>query len=470
MPLFSPAPGALTPSAFAFHHLGLTLYPWQAETVEACRHEHAHVALVAANGSGKTAAVNTVILLWWLYAYPRGRAVVTSGSWEQIKTQLWPALMIYAPLFSQLYGWQFNTEEIRTAQGGFIRPFSTIAPKRAEGHHEKPAINSPMLIMVDEAKGIEEGIFDALNRCTPTCYLLTSSPGKASGTFFDAFGKNASLFHTVRVSAYDCPHIKPERIARAQTLYGPDYEQHPIYRSMILGEFSAGDEAAIIPRRLIEEALAHKPAPRSGRAYTAVDWAAGGDETVLAERRGNHLRILYKDREKDTVKAAARIVSLCKQRGISSGSCWGDVCGLGLGIMQAARAMHGFTFREFNGGAPSDDPHYCNLNIQAWHYFRQSLERGEIHFTDGLDPETLNQLSDRLLEWDSRGRLKCESKEDMARRGVHSPDRADALVMAWWAGRHMSYDDTPPPPAAPPRPPYADIALDHVPYEPHIML
>lgn len=447
--MFEQVPGALSPAAFAYRWLGLKLYPWQAEVVEACSFEHAHVALVAANGSGKTAAVNTVLLLWWLYAYPRGRAVVTSGSWEQIKSQLWPSLLVYAGLFSRMLGWQFNTEEVRTPQGGFIRPFSTVQPKRAEGHHEKPAINSPMLIMVDEAKGIEEGIYDALNRCTPTCYLLTSSPGRASGTFYEAFRRNRGLYHTVRVSAFDCPHVSPERIARAQVLYGPDYENHPIYRSMILGDFTEGDDAAIVPRRLVEDALAHRPAARDGRAYTAVDWAAGGDETVMAERRGNQLRILYKDRERDTVKAAARVVGECKRRGVAAEYSFGDVCGLGVGIMQAARAMHGWRFREFNGGAPATDAHYCNLNIQAWYYFRQSLERGEVCFTDGLDDETVDQLSDRLLEWDAKGRLRCESKEDMARRGVHSPDRADALVMAWWAGRFMEYYDTPPvtPPA-----------------------
>lgn len=431
----------MSPAEFAFFFLGLTLYDWQAECVEACRHEGARVALVAANGSGKTAAVNTVMLLWWLYAYPRGRAVVTSGSWEQIKTQLWPSLMAYATLFNSLLGWTFNTEEIRTPEGGFIRPFSTIAPKRAEGHHEKPHLNSPMLIMVDEAKGIPEGIFDALNRCTPTCLIYTSSPGPASGTFYNAFHKNSADFHTVRVSAFMCPHISPERIALARRIYGPEPEKHPIYRSMILGEFTEGDDALIIPRRLIERALAHKPAERTGLAYTAVDWAAGGDETVLAERRGNMLRILYKDRERDTVTAAARIVRTCRERGVDPDLSFGDVCGLGIGIMQAAAAMHDWYFREFNGGDKPTDEHYCNVNIEAWYYFRQSLERGEVCFPDGLDSETIEQLSNRMLDWDSKGRLKCESKEDMAKRGVHSPDRADALIMAWYVGRFMDYTD-----------------------------
>lgn len=432
----------MSPAEFAFFFLGLTLYFWQTEAVEACRHEGARVALVAANGSGKTAAVNTVVLLWWLYAYPRGRAVVTSGSWEQIKTQLWPALMAYSALFSEMLGWTFNTEEIRTPEGGFIRPFSTIAPKRAEGHHEKPFLNSPMLIMVDEAKGIPEGIFDALNRCTPTCLIYTSSPGAAAGTFYECFHRNRADWHTVHVSAFMCPHISPERIALARRRYGPNYEENAIYRSMIMGEFTEGWDALVISPTLLEGALLHGVAPRDGSAYTAVDWAAGGDETVMAERRGNQARVIWHEKEKDTVKAADNAVMMCRSRGVSRDHCFGDVCGLGVGIMQAAAARHNWRFREFNGGLPAQDEKYVDTNAEAWFFFRLSLERGEVCFPNGLDEETRKQLTTRMLDFsDRKGRIKIESKKDMTERGLHSPDRADALIMAWWCGRFMDYAD-----------------------------
>ena len=205
-----------------------------------------------------------------------------------------------------------------------------------------------------------------------------------------------------------------------------------------------GKDARML-RDLVERALMHKPEPRPGERYAAVDWAAGGDETVLAERHGNMLRILWRDRERDTVKAAQRVVAECRLRGIDEGQCWGDVCGLGVGIMQAAKHYQDFYFREFNGGQQVEDDHYVNLNIQAWHYFRQSLERGEICFPDGLEEDTVDQLCNRYLEWNDRGKLKCESKQDMKDRGLPSPDRADALVMAWWSGRFMAYADDPPP-------------------------
>ena len=131
----------LSPAAFAYKYLNIMPYPWQAETLEACRHHRARVALVAANGSGKTAAVNVGLLLWWLYRYPKGRAIVTSGSWTQIERQLWPNLKLHQPLLSQLFGWRFGSDTISTPHGGFIQAISTDDPGRAEGFHQNQNLN-----------------------------------------------------------------------------------------------------------------------------------------------------------------------------------------------------------------------------------------------------------------------------------------------------------------------------------------
>lgn len=431
----------LSPAEFAYFMLGLKLYPWQLEMVEASRHYHARTALVAANGSGKTACVNVVLLLWFLWAYPRGIAMVTSGSWKQLRTQLWPNLEMYRQTFPT---WTWNSERISTPEKGFIEAYSTTDPGKAEGHHEHLP-ERPVMLMVDEAKSVPETIFQALSRCTPTFFILTSSPGAPSGAFYRAFhGNEAKLYHSVRATAFDCPHIQKWKIELAQATYGPNYEKDPIYRSMILAEFTEGEDAMLIPKATLLQALEHPPEKRDGVTYAAVDWAAGGDETVMAVRRGNSLRILYKNRERDTTLAAKKIVQVCRNLGITQGKSFGDVCGIGLAIMQAAEKMHGWRFREFNGGSPVEDEHYVNLNAQAWYYFRQCLEQGQIHFENGLDEETIEQLTDRLVLWDKRGRIQCEPKDKMKERGVSSPDRADALIMAWWAGRHMSYADRPP--------------------------
>ena len=161
----------------------------------------------------------------------------------------------------------------------------------------------------------------------------------------------------------------------------------------------------------------------------------------LLRREGNALRIVYSNREPDTTRSAALMAAKCRELGIEDCRAMADVCGIGLVIKQHAQKVHDFIFRDFNGGEPADDKeHYVNRNIEAWSFFRRSLEMGQVCFPDGLDADAVNQLCNRMLQWNAAGKMMCERKEDMKKRGVHSPDRADALVMAWWAGRHMRYE------------------------------
>jgi hypothetical protein len=61
---------------------------------------------------------------------------------------------------------------------------------------------------------------------------------------------------------------------------------------------------------------------------------------------------------------------------------------------------------------------------------REAMMRGEIDL-DPLDEELAAQLG--ALRWhrDSKGRIVIESKDEMRKRGLPSPDRADAMSMTF---------------------------------------
>ena len=50
---------------------------------------------------------------------------------------------------------------------------------------------------------------------------------------------------------------------------------------------------------------------------------------------------------------------------------------------------------------------------------------------DPADDILAAQLSSLRYGYDSRGRVKVESKADMKKRGLPSPDRADGLMLAF---------------------------------------
>ncbi|MGB3552601.1 MAG: hypothetical protein WA993_18110, partial [Candidatus Binatus sp.] len=77
-----------------------------------------------------------------------------------------------------------------------------------------------------------------------------------------------------------------------------------------------------------------------------------------------------------------------------------------------------------------NDPARRFVNLKACFYqtLADAIERDLV---DGLmDEETIGQLSGILYELDSQGRMKIEAKEKARARGVPSPDRAEALMLA----------------------------------------
>ena len=77
-----------------------------------------------------------------------------------------------------------------------------------------------------------------------------------------------------------------------------------------------------------------------------------------------------------------------------------------------------------------NDPAGRFVNLKAQHYqgLADAFERDEVQ---GLrDNVTIGQLAGMLYEVDSHGRIKIESKESARARGVPSPDRAEALMLA----------------------------------------
>ncbi len=85
---------------------------------------------------------------------------------------------------------------------------------------------------------------------------------------------------------------------------------------------------------------------------------------------------------------------------------------------------------ESKPGLGENDPSRRFLNLKASFYqaVADAFEHDQI---EGLtDETTIGQLAGFLTEIDSHGRMKMESKEDARKRGVPSPDRAEALMLA----------------------------------------
>jgi phage terminase large subunit len=100
-----------------------------------------------------------------------------------------------------------------------------------------------------------------------------------------------------------------------------------------------------------------------------------------------------------------------------------------------------------NNGASSLDEHYGNLGTEMWAFIRDAFEQNMSNFITAADPVLqlpdddvlISQLTTRKWNMTSKGKMMLERKADMKKRGLKSPDRADAFVLTF--GKYMVEPD-----------------------------
>ncbi|HEV7401676.1 MAG TPA: hypothetical protein VGO11_02075 [Chthoniobacteraceae bacterium] len=417
------------PAVFAELALNLRLYPWQEEVLVWYENPGRRMmgALVTPNGAGKSSSVVAALALWWVSNHRRGRVVITTKDAKQLDQQLLPALERHRGAFTD---WKWVTSpyaEITTTSGSKIVAFTTNDAGRAEGWHKEDNVEGPLLIIVDEAKSVEDRIFQAIDRCTFNALLYVSSPGLMQGPFFHAFTRDKALFQTRTVSLEECPHIPRERTESMIAKYG---REHPLTRSSVYGEFMNQDAASAFVCALsdVQRALRATPAPRSRDRSAFCDFAAGGDENVLAIRHGAQVQIAAAWRDVNTHASVNRFALEFKKAGLAPHEIFADEGGLGRPMVDSLWAA-GWEINRVNFGSRPFEPIYENRGAEMWHETAASLHRGELFLPD--DDLLVAQLTTRKCKVTSLGKLGLESKADLMQRGGKSPDRADAVCGAW---------------------------------------
>lgn len=428
-----------TPVGFAIE-LGLELYKWQ--RVVLTWFENTRVLLKASlctpNGAGKSAFINAILALWWITVHPQGIVVITTKDSKQLDNQLWPAIERHKGKFP---GYDFIERMVRNGTGGFIIGFTTDDPGRAEGWHKLNDFSGPLLIIGDEAKSIADAINMALDRCTYNAKLLTSSPGLTEGFFYESqtsqaaenynakglvhVGPNPYGFKAMQVGLVDCPHVPQSRIDNIISTHGPD---HWFTRSTLHGEFTDvdSDTLFVIPKHIVRTLMDDPPRYVPGGKRASCDFAAGRAENVFTIKQGNEVKQhCWKD--VDTMRAVGQFIALFIQYGLLPSEIYGDAGGMGIPILNRFNEL-GWPLNWVNNESePIDKVRYPSLGAEMWHNGAVKLAKMDLILPN--DPILFKQLTTRRAKPTSDAILGLETKREMDKRGVPSPDRADGLVM-----------------------------------------
>lgn len=403
---------------------------WQKRAIDAVDRHNSRTTLRTCNGAGKTNVVIPAVTLSHMALFPNSRVVITSGVDRQVKEQIFPALRAHE---AKLREWKFNDMRIEAPNGAVCIGFSTDSGGKFEGWHGNKeelfdifSSKGPLLIIVDEAKSVAQEIFDAIERCTYQRLLYASSCGPAEGEFFASHHGKAAGFTTLRAPASECPHADHEKNVRLIAERGLN---DPLVQSKVFANFMRAPGDTVIARAEVDSLMENPPEFRRGERKFMCDFAAGGDENVFGERNGNQITLRATWKEKDTMKACAQFVVHFREAGLTPDDAWmihGDADGLGIPMLDRLKQM-GWELTRVNNNAEASNPeNYINLSGEAWWEANKAIEKRA--FILPKNELLAEQLSQRKPLINADGQLGVESKKDMRKRGLDSPDRADVVV------------------------------------------
>lgn len=412
--------------------------PWsiQATIAEAVR-DHPNVAVPSCFGSGKD-WIAARIGAWWVST--GGILVATSNSFQQLRTIYWKELR-HAHRRGDLPGNPSNGTDLRWETGGdgwgiAVKPDDND-PEGLQGIH-----GDRVLVIIDEANGVGSPLWEAtaglvVNEASRR--LAIGNPWEPSGPFYDAC--RSPTWHVIPISVFDTPNFTGEPVpAKAQNeLVGPFWvdqrrqeglEGTPWWTAKVLGQFPDTASNQVIPLSLVEQArgIAHLPDHKEAAGLDVARF--GTDDSCLVEGSGNGPEVVTIVHGHDTMQVAGMGARFLRDR---RGTLAVDVVGVGSGVYDRLREQRlPGTLHEVQAGGGSDNEALLNMRAELWWNVREAFYRGEISLAR-LDEPTYQRLRAELTgptyRLTSNGRVQIEAKEEMAKRGLPSPDVADAFCL-----------------------------------------
>lgn len=444
-PKLFPSPDPYASDPIGWHNKKIRGYLWsrQQEILESVR-DNRYTAVPSCHGPGKTYTASTAAA-WWIDCHPPGTAFVitTAPTDSQVKTILWREIR-RRHRKAQMPGritldahWYMGDTPREDEIVGLGRKPQDYDPDAFQGIHAKY-----ILIIVDEAGGVPMQLFNALETLMTNeqARILAIGNPDDPAAYFETICRHGSGWNVIPISAFDTPNFTGEYIPenlRDELVTKTWVDERrmkwgvgsPLWTSKVLGQFpQISDDTLITPAmwRLACENII----PGMGHGVYGWDVARfGADETVGYRNRDGRIRRVYSGHKQDTVKTKNVIKMHLLQHGPTYVPAVVDVVGVGAGVVDMLR-HEGANVIPFNGGeSPLDGTRFANKRAEVYWGLRDQLEAGVVDL-DELDEDLRAQLTAIKWKLTRRGQILIESKDDMRKRGIASPDRADAVMMS----------------------------------------
>lgn len=394
------------------------------------------VSIRSGHGTGKS-TFQAWAIIWFLSCYFPAKVPSTAPTSHQLEDVLWSELAKWhrtmadrLPALAGQLEWSAGAFRMKSAPNESFAVARTSRPEKPEalqGFHSEN-----ILFVIDEASGVADNVFEVAEGALSTDgahVLMAANPTRNSGYFYDSHHKMRASWACLHWNGEQSPMVSRDYIETMAKKYG---RQSSVYKVRVVGDFVDAPDG-VISLELCELAKIRDVGKTPiGNAVWGVDVARFGDDSsALAKRHGNiQIEPVKEWYDKDTMQTAGLIKAEWdktpeKQRPVAINV---DVIGIGAGVVDRLRELGlpvcGINVAEAEAVNDRKDRQFNRLRDELWWKSREWLEARDCKLAD--DDETIAELTGPTYSILSNGLIKVEGKDEMKKRGVKSPNRADA--------------------------------------------
>ena len=383
-------------------------------------------ACSSGHGIGK-GALTSWLILHAMCSRKNLNGVVTANTKQQLETKTWRELALWhsrsivKPWFEWTATKFYHVSSPETWYVSAI-PWSERNSEAFAGQHGE------VLVIYDEASSIPDSIYEVSEGAmtTPNAMWFTfGNPTRNTGRFRESFAKFKHRWKTKQIDSRTCKMTDKRKLNQWIEDFG---EESDFVKVRIRGLFPSASSMQFISSALVEasqerEAVCYIEEP----LIIGCDVARfGDDQSVICYRRGRDSRTIewVKYRGLDTMQLASRVAEAVRVH--QADAVFVDGGGVGGGVVDRLRQLH-VDCIEVNFGSKAEDVRYNNKRAEMWGKMRDWLENGAIP----TDRELVDDMIGVEYGFTPTNKIQLEKKEDMKKRGLASPDLADALALTF---------------------------------------
>jgi len=391
-------------------------------------------ATASGHGIGKSALVSMLVYCI-ISTRPMCRGTVTANTFQQLKTKTFAEIAKWHNMAINKHWFDFSGSALRLCAKSeehkdvWYVQGQTCREENSESFAGQHTASSTSFYIFDEASAVPDKIWEVaeggLVKGEPMFFVF-GNPTRNTGEFKECFSNERNEWNTRQIDSRVVRGSNKEQIKEWSAKHGEDSD---FMRVRVRGVFPKKSALQFISEQLVDDSLSKSISEKEYSFAPVVlsldsSWT-GDDPLVIAKRQGNHFQVLeeiiYNDNDIEVANVLARY-----EDEYNADAVFIDL-GYGQGVYSVGKTL-GKNWKLVSFSEKSLNPECLNKRAEMWNSIKEWLiGGGKLEAWKGTKQDLTGvQTVDRL-----DCQLQLESKKDMKKRGLPSPNIADALALTF---------------------------------------